>query len=411
MIKDKLGSMIDTLHFDEAWLPHAAFHSFYQDMHAIGANRPRSHKAIVYATHSTHKLLAGISQASQIIVQESETLKLDRNLFNEAYLMHTSTSPQYAIIASCDVAAAMMEPPGGTALVEESIREALDFRRAMRKVESEYGDTDWWFKVWGPDYLAPDGIGHQQDWVLKSNDPWHGFGDLADGFNMLDPIKATILTPGLDMTGGFAETGIPAALVSKYLTEHGVVVEKTGLYSFFILFTIGITKGRWNTLLTALQQFKDDYDRNQPMWRILPDFCKDHRQYERMGLRDLCQRIHEAYRSHDVARLTTEVYLSDMVPALKPSDAFARMAHRQVERVSIDQLEGRVTGVLLTPYPPGIPLLIPGERFNRMIFQYLQFATSFNAKYPGFETYIHGLAEEAMPDGSKRFYVDCLIEE
>ena len=46
------------------------------------------------------------------------------------------------------------------------------------------------------------------------------------------------------------------------------------------------------------------------------------------------------------------------VPALKPSDAFAKMAHRQVERVSIDQLEGRVTGVLLTPYPPGIPLLM-----------------------------------------------------
>ena len=131
MIKEQLGSYVDTLHFDEAWLPHASFHEFYKDMHAIGQDRPRSHDAMVFATHSTHKLLAGISQASQIIVQESETRKLDRNVFNEAYLMHTSTSPQYAIIASCDVAAAMMEPPGGTALVEESIREALDFRRAM----------------------------------------------------------------------------------------------------------------------------------------------------------------------------------------------------------------------------------------------------------------------------------------
>ena len=117
----------------------------------------------------------------------------------------------------------------------------------MRKVDLEYGDDDWWFTVWGPDYLAPRGVGEQADWVLKSNDHWHGFGDLADGFNMLDPIKATIVTPGLDMSGSFGETGIPAALVSKFLTEHGVVVEKTGLYSFFILFTIGITKGRWNT--------------------------------------------------------------------------------------------------------------------------------------------------------------------
>jgi arginine decarboxylase len=411
MIKDLLGSMIDSLHFDEAWLPHAAFHNFYQDMHAIGPGRPRSERAMVYATHSTHKLLAGISQASQIIVQEPTTRKLDRNVFNEAYLMHTSTSPQYAIIASCDVAAAMMEPPGGTALVEESIREALDFRRAMRKVEAEYGDADWWFKVWGPDYIVPSGIGQQSDWVLKANDHWHGFGDLADDFNMLDPIKATIVTPGLDMSGSFGETGIPAALVSRFLTEHGVVVEKTGLYSFFILFTIGITKGRWNTLLTALQQFKDDYDRNHPMWRILPEFCRAHREYERMGLRDLCQKIHEAYKASDVARLTTEMYLSDMVPELKPSDAFARMAHGEVERVSIDELEGRVTGVLLTPYPPGIPLLIPGERFNSTIVQYLQFAREFNLQFPGFETYIHGLAVDKDAEGKTRYYVDCILQD
>ncbi|NLY28503.1 MAG: lysine decarboxylase, partial [Alcaligenaceae bacterium] len=128
MIKEKLGSEIDTLHFDEAWLPHASFHTFYKDMHAIGENRPRPKDAMIFATHSTHKLLAGLSQASQITVQDSENRKLDRNVFNEAYLMHMSTSPQYAIIASCDVAAAMMEPPGGTALVEESIQEAMDFR-------------------------------------------------------------------------------------------------------------------------------------------------------------------------------------------------------------------------------------------------------------------------------------------
>src|SRR5690606_10975859 len=163
----QLGSYVDTLHFDEGWLPHAAFHDSYKDMHPIGPGRPRPQEPMVFATHSTHKLLAGISQASQIIVQESETRKLDRNIFNEAYLMHTSTSPQYAIIASCDVAAAMMEPPGGTTLVEESIREALDFRRAMRKVESEFGKNDWWFKVWGPNRLVSEGIGNRGDWVLE----------------------------------------------------------------------------------------------------------------------------------------------------------------------------------------------------------------------------------------------------
>ena len=405
-LKEMLDGKIGTLHFDEAWLPHATFHTFYRNMHAIGKDRPRSKETMIFATHSTHKLLAGISQASQILVRESETQKLDRHIFNEAYLMHTSTSPQYAIIASCDVAAAMMEPPGGTALVEESIAEALNFRRAMRKVEEEWGEG-WWFKVWGPEQLAEDGIGQQDDWILKADEEWHGFGDLAPGFNMLDPIKATLITPGLHVSGKFAETGIPASIVTRYLVEHGVIVEKTGLYSFFIMFTIGITKGRWNTLLSALQQFKDDYDKNQPMWRILPEFCQQFPIYEKIGLKDLSQQIHDTYKLSDVARMTTEMYLSVMQPAMKPSDAFAKMAHREIDRVEIDQLEGRATAVLLTPYPPGIPLLIPGERFNKTIVEYLKFARLFNERFPGFDTDIHGLVEEVV-DGARRYYVDCV---
>ena len=412
-IKQMVDGYVDNLHFDEAWLPHAAFHPFYGTFHAMGRKRGRPARTMVYSTQSIHKLLAGISQASHVLVQDSQERKLDSYLFNEAYLMHTSTSPQYSIIASCDVAAAMMEPPGGTALVEESIAEALDFRRAMRKVEQEFGN-DWWFQVWGPESFADEGMGRADDWIIRSGEPgdqsWHGFGDLADGFNMLDPIKATIVTPGLRMDGTFDETGIPASIVTKYLAEHGVVVEKTGLYSFFIMFTIGITKGRWNTLLTALQQFKDDYEKNQPMWRILPEFCQQHKRYERMGLRDLCQHVHEMYAKYDIARLTTEMYLSDLTPAMKPSDAYAHIAQRKTERVEIDHLEGRITVGLVTPYPPGIPLLIPGEVFNKKIVDYLKFAREFAKLCPGFETDIHGLVEVEDENGQVRFYADCVAK-
>ena len=409
-IKQMLDGYIPNLHFDEAWLPHAAFHPFYGAYHAMGKKRVRPMHSMVYSTQSIHKLLAGISQASHVLVQDSQKNKLDRHLFNEAYLMHTSTSPQYSIIASCDVAAAMMEPPGGTALVEESIAEALDFRRAMRKVDEEYG-KDWWFKVWGPDALVDDGVGRSNDWIIKGTgktSKWHGFGKLADGFNMLDPIKATIVTPGLDLNGKFDNAGIPASIVTKFLAEHGVIVEKTGLYSFFIMFTIGITKGRWKSLLTALKQFKDDYDRNQPMWRILPEFCQKYKKYERMGLRDLCHHIHTLYAKYDIARLTTDMYLSDLTPAMKPSDAYAQIARRNTERVPVDALEGRITTSLLTPYPPGIPLLVPGEVFNKKIVDYLKFAREFNLQCPGFETDIHGMVEEVGENGVKRYFADCV---
>ena len=417
-IKGLLDGYVENLHFDEAWIPHAAFHPFYGTYHAMGRKRDRTKHSVTYATQSIHKLLAGISQASHVLVQDSENVKLDRHLFNESYLMHTSTSPQYSIIASCDVAAAMMEPPGGTALVEESILEALDFRRAMRKVDAEFGDDDWWFQVWGPEELSDEGIGRTKDWVLRrtdsegvqrdGEDSWHGFGDMAPGFNMLDPIKATIITPGLDIDGRFDTTGIPASIVSKYLTEHGVVVEKTGLYSFFILFTIGITKGRWNTLVAALQQFKDDYDRNQPLWRVMPEFCAKHPRYADMGLRDLSLHVHTLYAKYDVARLSTEMYLTDHHPAMTPTDAFSHIARRKTQRVPIDKLEGRITTSLVTPYPPGIPLLIPGEKFNAKIVDYLRFNREFARECPGFETDIHGLVQEVGPDGLVRHYADCV---
>jgi arginine decarboxylase len=101
------------------------------------------------------------------------------------------------------------------------------------------------------------------------------------------------------------------------------------------------------------------------------------------------------------------MYLSDMQPAMRPADAFARMAHREIERIEIDKLEGRVTCVLLTPYPPGIPLLIPGERFNATIVRYLQFARDLNRQFPGFETDIHGLVTERT-NGGYRYFIDCV---
>jgi ornithine decarboxylase/arginine decarboxylase len=163
--------------------------------------------------------------------------------------------------------------------------------------------------------------------------------------------------------------------------------------------------------LTALQQFKDDFDRNQPVWRVLPEFVAKYPRYERMGLKDLCQAIHKQYAKGDIARLTTEMYLSDLQPAMKPSDAFAHIAHRKTERVPIDDLEGRVTTALLTPYPPGIPLLIPGERFNKKIVDYLKFTREFNAAFPGFNTDVHGLVEDHEEGQPRSYYVDCVRED
>jgi arginine decarboxylase len=101
------------------------------------------------------------------------------------------------------------------------------------------------------------------------------------------------------------------------------------------------------------------------------------------------------------------MYLSEMQPAMKPSDAYERLTHGRVDRVPIDELVGRITTMLVTPYPPGIPLLIPGERFNQAIVEYLKFARSFNRRFPGFHTDVHGLVAEEV-NGELAYFVDCV---
>src|SRR6478672_6363638 len=193
-IKQLLGDSVDVLHFDEAWYAYANFPEFYDGYHAISSTHPaRSPHAITFATHSTHKLLAALSQASMIHVLNSQTESLDMARFNEAFMMHTSTSPQYGIIASCDVAAAMMEQPGGRALVQETIDEALSFRRAMAGVRPQL-ESAWWFDIWQPDAIAKSPTARKEDWMLKPGARWHGFEDLAENHALVDPIKVTILS-------------------------------------------------------------------------------------------------------------------------------------------------------------------------------------------------------------------------
>src|SRR6478609_10197714 len=163
-IRKQLGNAVDVHHFDEAWYAYANFHEFYDGYHAISSTHPaRSPYAITFATHSTHKLLAALSQASMIHVQHSEKQRLDMAHFNDAFMMHTSTSPQYGIIASCDVAAAMMEQPAGRALVQEMIEEALGFRRAMTAIRQQLQDS-WWFDVWQPDEIADHPVQATSSW-------------------------------------------------------------------------------------------------------------------------------------------------------------------------------------------------------------------------------------------------------
>lgn len=423
-IARKIGSAVEFLHFDEAWYAYAAFHPFYEHYYGMAKGKPREQDAIVFTTHSTHKLLAAFSQASMVHVRDSRTRTLDMGRFNESFMMHTSTSPLYPVIAACDMASRMMEGQAGASLVQETHDESLAFRRAMLQIESDLEHKDWWFQVWQPDAVAdavrkPASIStttiapaDPRDWQLRPAAKWHGFDKLIDDFVMIDPIKVTLTMPGLDMDGRMGAQGIPASVVSKFLWSRGIVVEKTNLYSLLVLFSMGITKGKWGTLVAELMSFKQHYAANTPLVQLLPDLVASHPQaYTDTGLRDLCDRLHRFNRSHDVPKVMREMYVEQPDMAMIPAEAYNLLVQGRVEKVEASALQGRIAATMLVPYPPGIPLIMPGERYNEKataIFNYLRIAEEQDAQIPGFESDIHGREVEVDVDGRRRYLVDVL---
>ncbi|MFD1383648.1 lysine decarboxylase [Rhodanobacter aciditrophus] len=403
-IKQTLDGYVEVMHFDEAWSPHTSFHPFYEGYHAVNKDTRCDH-SLVFSTQSTHKLLAGLSQASQILVQHGKTRPLDHHRFNEAYLMHTSTSPHYPIIASCDITSAMMTQPSGAKHMEDVLAEAIGFRKKMQALKDDYKE-DWWFTLWGPD-VSDDNSAPQ--WQLTKHANWHGFDISDEAFNLLDPLKVTVVTPGLSLDGSFDEMGVPAAVAAKFLAENGVIVEKVGMYSFLLLFTLGATHHRWQTLISVIQRLKQAIDENAPLIDVMPNFVAQYPQYKDWGLNTLCQKVHNTYRERDFARVTQDIYSTSITPAMTPSEAYAQLTRGNIERVPLESINGRITTMLVTPYPPGIPLLVPGERFNEAVVAYLQMTCYFNDRLTGFETHTHGLVQ-ISENGTSQYYVDCVVE-
>ena len=372
---------VKSIHFDSAWVPYTNFHPIYKGK--CGMSGGRVEGKVIYETQSTHKLLAAFSQASMIHIKGD----YDESTFNEAYMMHTTTSPHYGIVASMETAAAMLRGNPGRRLINRSVERALHFRREVQRLREE--SDSWFFDIW-----QPEEIDEAQCWPLDPDDNWHGFGQTDRDHMYLDPIKVTILTPGMNELGALEEEGIPAALVAKYLDERGIVVEKTGPYNLLFLFSIGIDKTKAMSLLRGLTDFKRAYDLNLRVKNMLPDlYAEDPDFYRNMRIQDLAAGIHRLICQHDLPRLMQRAF--DVLPEMKltPHQMFQEQVRGNVETCELDQLVGKVAANMILPYPPGVPLVMPGEMIteeSRAVLDFLLMLCSIGERYPGFETDIHG---------------------
>ncbi|MGW4684697.1 Orn/Lys/Arg family decarboxylase [Streptomyces sp. NPDC004244] len=423
------------LHFDEAWFAYARFHPLYAGRYGMavgpdafpdGAEGPA--RPTVFATQSTHKLLAALSQCAMVHVRSAPRAPVVHERFNETFMMHGTTSPLYPAIASLDVATAMMDGPQGRWLIDEAVTEAIRFRQAVvrtgRRIAAAGDRPSWFFGVWQPDTVTDPATGERiafedappallgrepRCWQLEPGAAWHGFHGLTDGYCLLDPIKVTVTCPGVTASGETSEWGVPARILTAYLAARGIVVEKTDSYTALVLFSMGITKGKWGTLMDALMDFKALYDEDAPLDRVLPELVEQFpRRYARTTLGALCRQMHRHLTDGAFIDALDAAFRELPEPVAAPRHCYQQLIRGGTERIRLRKAADRVAAAMVTVTPPGIPVLMPGESTGTEdgpLLRYLRALEAFDRAFPGFGSEAHGVTVD--PDNGD-YLIECV---
>ena len=423
MLLQKLGHLCEYILFDEAWAGFMKFHPLFTGHYAMGLDIKPGDPGII-ATQSTHKQLAGFSQASQIHIKDSHVqgrTRVEPRRFNELYMLHYSTSPFYPLFASLDVGAQMMKGRSGQVLWDDTIRLGIEIRKTLRSLAKDSAatarnaDEAWFFDPFVPDIFngqpweatPTDELASQPEaWAMAPGAAWHGFTGLVPGLAMTDPNKLTLLTPGFNrITGAYTEHGIPAPILAQFLRENRIVCEKNDFNSILFLLTPGLEASKAGTLLAALTEFKRLHDANAPLHEAIPDFARRYAaRYAGMGLRDLCAALHDFYRRNNASHLQSALFQAAHFPqqVQTPRTAWERFMHNEAAYMPLAALPGRIAATLALVYPPGIGLILPGERYGDAaspLLTYLRMVEDGSNEFPGFEAEIQGIYRERGNNG------------
>jgi ornithine decarboxylase len=425
-VLELIGHLCEYIHFDEAWAGFGAFHPLMKDHFAMGLKLTKDDPGII-ATQSTHKQLAGFSQASQIHVRdahiEDAPFRVNHRRFNELFMMQASTSPFYPLFSSLDVNAQMHGDEAGRVLWHDMVKLGIEARKAVRRRFSGFldafvpdtvtyrGKKTKWEDV-PTDVLASG----QEYWQLAPGAKWHGYRNLGEDAAMVDPTKLMLTTPGIDVrTGKYEKSGLPATILANYLRENNVIPEKNDLNAILFLMTPAVGEGKMSMLMAALERFKAHYDADSPLSAVIPGlYAKYEQRYRGYTLRQLAQELHDFFVEKNVKELQRLSFRYESFPeqAMSARDACEALVAGNVDFVPMSRVKGRIAATLALIYPPGIGIIVPGERYDKraqpMIDYFLTFEESCN-RFPGFSYEVQGVYQ--IPENGKiRFYTYVVRE-
>ena len=411
-IVDRIGKLCDYILFDCAWGGFEEFVPIMRHLSPLLLNLGPDDPGIL-VTQSLHKQQAGMAQASQILKKDShikgQKRYVDHKHFNHAYLKFVTSSYAYPLYASLTVNSYVTAGEGNKKWWADTLRMGIEWRHKLLK-QSKL------FKPLVPDNFAEiptvDLMNEAKYWNMSQDDDWHGFRKMGSGEAMIDPLKITVKTPGIDVKNAkYEETGIPGAVVAEFLMENHIIRAKNDLNSLLFLLTPGDSQEELDTLLDAFLKFEKYYDEDALVKDVLPFLYQEYpERYHGYTLKQLCQEMHEYYKENKTFVLQQELFAKPNMQnyQMTPAEADQLFKKDQTELVDLEDVVGRTAAEGALPYPPGVFIVAPGEKWGEIDQKYFEVLAHAIEKFPGFVPEIQGVYLEPQEDGSIKVQAEVI---
>lgn len=323
---------------------------------------PPDARVRVYATQSTHKTLTSLRQGSMIHVNDQDFKGEVEQSFHEAYMTHTSTSPNYQIIASLDVGRRQVELEGFE-FVQRQVEAAMSMRRAI----ATHPLLKKYFKVLTAGDMIPEK--YRESGVQSYYHPEQGWTDIwqcwaSDEF-VLDATRVTVAVGGTGWDGDTFKTQI---LMDRY----GIQINKTSRNTVLFMTNIGTTRSSVAYLIEVLVEIAKDLD------ELYDDASKMERLSFERRIKNLVEDLPplpDFSRFHDAFRADGNTPEGDIRTAFFLSYDEANCDYMQLDGEIDQAIEGGrevVSASFIIPYPPGFPILVPGQVVSREILAFMR---------------------------------------
>lgn len=392
---DKIGKLCDYVLFDCAWGGYEQFVNIMKQLSPLQYKYTADDPGIL-VTQSIHKQQAGLAQTSQILKKDAhikgQKRYVDHKHFNNAYLKYVTTSYSYPIYASLTVNTALAKGEAPKKWWEEAMKKGIRFRKTLNQKSKLFKTLNAQEINEKSEQELMDNLSY---WKMEETDDWHGFKGIAKDEAIISPLKLTVVCPGINLaTGKYEKTGIPGKVIGEYLTEKRVITCKSDLYSTLFLLTPGERDADLEALLTSFLEFEEYYLRDAPLEQVLPRLVKQNPdRYRNYTIRQLCQEMHEYYAKNEIYKLQQDLFLKKTFQdyEMTPAEADKLFMKNEGELVDLDEIEGRVALEGALPYPPGVFIVAPGEKWQKIDVDYFKILMGAIDKFPGFDPEIQGV--------------------